>query len=234
MALTPAPGWYPDPGGAPALRWWDGTGWTEHVAGPDPVPTDGPVWSAASLTYVEVDDGAGDVAPPFELRGADGAVLATAGVPAASGAWSTLHTVTVEVRDAAGGLVLSHVNAGGLARQPDVVRSPSGWEWGRLVWTNAWREDQLDLVSGGVAVGRVVPQDPSVTRFVVVDPGTSGLRATLTRQRVGSDLDRWSLERDPSATGGLVALLLALPITLQAVVDHRDAIRRRRRRERHR
>ena len=28
---TPA-GWYPDPHGAPAVRWWDGTQWTEHHA----------------------------------------------------------------------------------------------------------------------------------------------------------------------------------------------------------
>lgn len=27
----PEPGWYPDPGGAPAVRWWDGRVWTEHV-----------------------------------------------------------------------------------------------------------------------------------------------------------------------------------------------------------
>jgi hypothetical protein len=28
---TPAEGWYPDPSGAPALRWWDGAQWTAHV-----------------------------------------------------------------------------------------------------------------------------------------------------------------------------------------------------------
>ncbi len=28
----PAPGWYPDPTGAHAQRYWDGGGWTEHVA----------------------------------------------------------------------------------------------------------------------------------------------------------------------------------------------------------
>ncbi len=27
----PPPGWYGDPGGAPALRWWDGGRWTEHT-----------------------------------------------------------------------------------------------------------------------------------------------------------------------------------------------------------
>ncbi len=38
------PGWYADPGGADAQRWWDGSGWTEHVhrAADDP-PPGGPV-----------------------------------------------------------------------------------------------------------------------------------------------------------------------------------------------
>src|SRR4051812_15944397 len=31
---APAPGWYPDASGA--QRWWDGRGWTEHVAAPTP------------------------------------------------------------------------------------------------------------------------------------------------------------------------------------------------------
>lgn len=29
---THAPGWYPDPHGAPDWRWWDGNAWTAHVA----------------------------------------------------------------------------------------------------------------------------------------------------------------------------------------------------------
>jgi hypothetical protein len=29
-----APGWYQDPGGSPALRWWDGTQWTEYLSQP--------------------------------------------------------------------------------------------------------------------------------------------------------------------------------------------------------
>lgn len=28
------PGWYADPAGSPALRWWDGTAWTEHLSQP--------------------------------------------------------------------------------------------------------------------------------------------------------------------------------------------------------
>ena len=30
----PAPGWYPDPSGVHAARWWDGTAWTEQVHEP--------------------------------------------------------------------------------------------------------------------------------------------------------------------------------------------------------
>jgi len=31
----PHPGWYLDPHGAPALRWWNGVEWTDHVKPPD-------------------------------------------------------------------------------------------------------------------------------------------------------------------------------------------------------
>lgn len=30
VGVTPIPGWYADPSGAPRLRWWDGADWTEY------------------------------------------------------------------------------------------------------------------------------------------------------------------------------------------------------------
>jgi hypothetical protein len=36
---TAAPGWYADPSGSGALRWWDGYRWTDQLAGrPNPTP----------------------------------------------------------------------------------------------------------------------------------------------------------------------------------------------------
>jgi hypothetical protein len=36
---TPVPGWYPDPGNASSLRWWDGAQWSPYTSSP-PVPDD--------------------------------------------------------------------------------------------------------------------------------------------------------------------------------------------------
>jgi hypothetical protein len=40
-------GWYPDPGGSGAQRWWDGTTWTEHVAAGPAADADAPAGAAA-------------------------------------------------------------------------------------------------------------------------------------------------------------------------------------------
>jgi hypothetical protein len=36
--MLPPAGWYRDPGGGPAHRWWDGSRWTGHVLAPPAPP----------------------------------------------------------------------------------------------------------------------------------------------------------------------------------------------------
>jgi uncharacterized RDD family membrane protein YckC len=50
----PPPGWYPDPSGQPAQRWWDGTRWTEHVGTPPPL--------VAALPLVVLGSGTAELA----------------------------------------------------------------------------------------------------------------------------------------------------------------------------
>jgi Domain of unknown function (DUF4333)/Protein of unknown function (DUF2510) len=39
---SPVPGWYPDPAGAQALRWWDGSHWVDRTQPPSTMPMGGP------------------------------------------------------------------------------------------------------------------------------------------------------------------------------------------------
>ncbi len=67
MTTTP-PGWYDD--GHGALRWWDGAQWTEHVAQPDPEPSEAPTEAeivAGQLGLAQQEPApAAAVAPPAE------------------------------------------------------------------------------------------------------------------------------------------------------------------------
>ncbi len=58
--VTATPGWYPDPSGTGAVRYFDGTGWTEHVALPPPVVA--PLWKGARLGRPPL--GPGSIASP--------------------------------------------------------------------------------------------------------------------------------------------------------------------------
>ena len=77
MTTTP-PGWYDD--GHGAMRWWDGSQWTEHVAAPDAETTDAP-----SEAEIVAASEAGAVPSPVAAD-LDPATAAAAGVPSPAGA----------------------------------------------------------------------------------------------------------------------------------------------------
>lgn len=90
--MTADPGWYPDPDGQPALRYWDGSVWTEHLeaATPKGSTSSGPwpavvavlavsvlaVWGFVAWQAVTDDDDATTVATAdadgFDETGAEG------------------------------------------------------------------------------------------------------------------------------------------------------------------
>ncbi len=101
---NPPPGWYDDPYGAPMLRWWDGTTWTEQTA---PVPTEpGPTRSANGL-----DDIGTWLSDTFRrLRGRIGDVFVViamfqviTGLVVGLGLWLALRGFRLEFTEAAGG-----------------------------------------------------------------------------------------------------------------------------------
>jgi hypothetical protein len=66
--MDPVAGWYVDPSGVPGqLRWWDGHGWTDHVA-----PTAPTVDATRPLAAPGAAAGTGSAVPARVPRGLDG------------------------------------------------------------------------------------------------------------------------------------------------------------------
>lgn len=92
--MSHPPGWQPDPGGSPLLRWWDGSQWTEsvmdprttpqsHAAGPSPQPGQAPPASPAPLAPTVQSHAAGPSPQPGQTSPIPPAPLApTAQIPA--------------------------------------------------------------------------------------------------------------------------------------------------------
>ena len=65
-SVTPPPGWYADPNGAPTLRWWNGTSWTGHYSSGAAIAPERPrlaaetkvdgvwIWLVAALPLVSI------------------------------------------------------------------------------------------------------------------------------------------------------------------------------------
>lgn len=99
--ILPPPGWYPDPAGSRALRWWSGTGWTADLAPldgtseparpaaspPEPVetaPPTEPVETAPISAVVDAGRVSYPATGPLDVHGDAGARPLT---PAEADAW---------------------------------------------------------------------------------------------------------------------------------------------------
>jgi hypothetical protein len=81
MSATP-PGWYDD--GHGALRWWDGSQWTEHVAQPDPEASEAP--TEAEIVAAQLGFGGGETAATAETAAPGAPAEPVTAAPAATAA----------------------------------------------------------------------------------------------------------------------------------------------------
>lgn len=109
--VAPA-GWYPDPNGAPAQRWWDGHQWTAHVA-----PTPRPAAGIGGLYNGAADAAAGkNFAGTWSLIMGIGAFLA--GIPRGTTLLSVLFAVAAVVW---GGIGLARAGRYGVKRGTSIA-----------------------------------------------------------------------------------------------------------------
>ncbi|RBY94153.1 scramblase [Blastococcus sp. TBT05-19] len=187
----PPPGWYPDPAGAPAARWWDGQVWTEHVqqqAGPPPAPGgtslyDQPVLVVSQKTkLVELTN----EYAVFDGQGRQIGAVVQVGQSAAKKAVRLLSSLDqflthhLEVRDARGP-VLVLTRPAKFVRSRVLVQRPDGAPLGEIVQANVFGKIRFDLLAGGQVVGSIQAENWRAWDFAVLDAaGTEVARITKT------------------------------------------------------
>ncbi|TFV49428.1 DUF2510 domain-containing protein [Blastococcus sp. TF02A-35] len=188
VTRPPPPGWYPDPAGGPAARWWDGQGWTEHLqqapvqqAVSGPSLYDQPVLVVSQRTKLveltneyAVYDGQGQQVGAVVQVG-QSTVRKAVRLLSSLDQFLTHH---LEVRDARGP-VLVLTRPAKLVRSRVVVQRPDGTTLGEIVQANVFGRIRFDLVVGDQVVGSIQAENWIAWDFAVLDAaGTEVARVT--------------------------------------------------------
>jgi hypothetical protein len=218
------PGWHPDPFGRAALRYWDGTRWTEHVSTAgrpaiDPIPeADRSVLTEPALVFEYDSPQTGDGWFVWDPAGQLVArVIGTTGFQG----FGPLHYRLVDPR----GLPILVLDEGGPSRPGLHVGDPFGRPLGAVRGWGTNERSRYDLVAGSGPVGAV---DMTTTRYTIdatIADAADRQVAVLSKgiERVGTMRHRsWlSLTRDPDLTDPLRLLVAATPLAV-----HMDLLRR--------
>ncbi|WP_240619529.1 phospholipid scramblase-related protein [Blastococcus sp. TF02-8] len=193
MTRPPPAGWYPDPAGGPAARWWDGQGWTEHLqetAAPPVQPA--PVAAGPSLydqpvLLVSQKTKLIELTNEYAVRDGDGRQIGAVVQVGQSAVRKAVRLLTsfdqflthhLEVRDASGP-VLVLTRPAKLMRSRVIVQRPDGTALGEIVQANVFGRIRFDLVAGGQVVGSIQAENWIAWDFAVLDAaGTEVARIT--------------------------------------------------------
>jgi hypothetical protein len=217
------PDWHPDPYGRATLRYWDGTGWTEHVTrgghpGRDPLPTPDTRVLDETLLVVEYDSP--ETGPGWRVwdRGQRqvGVVTGSAGLQMGPMRYALLDPA---------GLPLLVVREGGLASPGLHVEDPFGRPLGHVSGFGTSQLTRYELSTGRVPVGRASATMTPRSIDVEVTDGVGRRVATMGKATEPLSTFRhrswFTLERDPTLVDPLRLLVVALPLSV-----HLDLTRR--------
>ena len=213
----PPPGWHPDPYGRAALRWWDGTRWSEHVSPAVPEP-DRSVLVEPALVYEYDSPQTGD---GWFVWDPDGRLVGrVTGVSGFQG-FGPLHHRLVDPA----GMALLAVEEGGPSSPGLHVSDAFGRPLGTVRGWGTNERTRYELLAGGASVGAV---DMTTTHFTIdatITDADDRQVAVLSKgiERLGAMRHRsWlSLSRDPDLPDPLRLLVVATPLAV-----HMDLFRR--------
>ncbi|SFK87331.1 phospholipid scramblase-related protein [Geodermatophilus ruber] len=238
----PPPGWYPDPAGSGATRWWDGQGWTDHVgqaaAPPAPAVTaqahgpslyDQPVLVVSQKTKLieltneyAVFDGEGQQIGAVVQVGQSALKKAVRFV-------SNLDqflTHRLEVRDARGP-VLVLTRPAKIVKSRVVVERPDGQPLGEIVQANVFGKIRFDLVVDGQVVGAIQAENWRAWDFAIVDAaGTEVARITKKWEGLARTLfttaDRYVVLVHFRLPEPLASMVIASALTVDTALKQDD------------
>ena len=242
MTQSPPPaGWYPDPAGSGASRWWDGQTWTDRLSpSEEPVATSTAAPPGASLydqpvLVVSQRTKLIELVNEYAVRDAQGRHIGGVVEVGQSGlkkavrllsSYDQFLTHRLEVRDASGP-VLVLTRPAKIMRSRVLVARPDGRPVGEIVQATVFGKIRFDLVAGGQLVGAIQAENWRAWNFAILDAaGQEVARITKTWEGLARTLfttaDDYVVHVHVRLPEPLASMVIASALTVDTALKQDD------------